>query len=147
MSIFGQQFRSPEAGFSLVEILLSVALFALIATGFAGAYFYGKQAVAVSGWRSQATLFAQEGLAAVRNIRDEDYDDLSVGTHGLQTKGGEFELTESPDVRGPMTREITISDAGDDRLQITSQVSWDDTVGRSGTTTVSTRLTRWQETI
>ncbi len=65
---------------SLVEVLLAVAVFALIASGVLGAIVYGREGPATNGARNRGNMIAKEGIEAVRSI---DYNSLSPGTYGF----------------------------------------------------------------
>lgn len=132
-------------GFSLVEALLGVSVFALIITGFAGSYFYGQESTVLAGDRTRAVAFAEEGLEAVRNIRDDDFNNLSDGTYGLEVSGGQWELSGSADSRDGFTREVTISSAGTNRKKVVVDVTWEQNARRDDTVTLTSRLTYWQE--
>ena len=133
-----------ERGFSMVEVILSVALFAMMVTGFAGIYLYGQEATVLSGNRVRAALLAEEGLEAVRNIRDADFSNLSDGTHGLVISGSTWGLSGSSDTTEIFTREITIASVGSDRKNVTVNVTWQQNPQRSGIVSLPTYMTNWQ---
>jgi hypothetical protein len=54
-------------------------------TGLMGLYFYSTAAISTSGDRVRAVLLAEEGLEAVRSIRDTGFRNLVDGTYGLNT--------------------------------------------------------------
>ncbi|MCA9364674.1 MAG: prepilin-type N-terminal cleavage/methylation domain-containing protein, partial [Candidatus Moranbacteria bacterium] len=60
-------------GFSLVEALLAVAIFAVILVFLVVAYINARESTFLSGQRVRATVLAKEGVSAVRNLRDEDF--------------------------------------------------------------------------
>lgn len=147
-------------GFSVVEVLLAVALFGLLVTGLVGTYIYGEQAAASGGERARATFLADEGLQAVRNIRDYAWNTLMFTQTGLNAGTYWGFLGEgTSDTVDEFTRTITFSpvcrDSGGDiatcpaartdanTKQVTSAVSWMN--GTQGTSTVSlvTYLTNW----
>ena len=131
-------------GFSLVEVILSVALFSLVLGTFAGVYVYGREASVLAGKRNQATLLAQEGLEVVRNLRDEYFSNLVAGTYGLALVSGEWQLSGSSDSTNIFTRTITIADVDTKRRDVTSTVTWQQNAQRPGSVTLSTRLTNWR---
>ena len=59
-------------GFSLIEVLLALALTALIVTGVAGGLMISDRLVANSSGRTTARLMGEECLAVVRWMRDVD---------------------------------------------------------------------------
>lgn len=74
-------------GFSLVEIVIGAAVLFLLVAAFGGAILQSQTLFAQSGDRARALLIAEEGIEAVRNIRDDDFTLLTDGLHGL-TSGG-----------------------------------------------------------
>lgn len=72
-----QSHISRYAGFSLVEVILSTAIFGLLVTTLVGGFLYGQEATFLAGSRARATMLAEEGIEAVRNIRDADFANLA----------------------------------------------------------------------
>lgn len=134
-----------QRGFSLVEVLLAVSVFALIVTALTGGLIYGQQSTAVSGQRAKATFLAEEGLEAVRNIRDASFSNLTNGTFGLSTAGNQWSLSGSSDTTDIFTRAIAISSVDADRKQVVSTVTWQQTPSQNGSVTLSTYLTQWKK--
>jgi len=115
-----------KKGFVLLEILLSVLLLGIIVTAIVGALIYGQETTARSGDIGRAVALADEGLEAVRNIRDAGFVNLVDGTYGLAVTGGIWVFSGSQDVTGIFTRRIIISTYGPQRKQIISRVTIDD---------------------
>ena len=132
-----------EAGFSVIEVLLAAAVFAVLATGLIGAFVYGQQSTVNTGDHSRAMALADEGLQAVRNIRNAGYANLTAGTYGLAQNAGTWTLSGASDTSDIYTRRITLAANGSNRWTVTSTVSWTSPTG--GTTQVSdtTQLTNW----
>jgi len=131
-----------QRGFSVVEVLLAVTVFALLSTAVIGALVYGRSSTAGSGDRVRASYLAEEGTEAVRNIRNAGYSNLIDGTFGLAQTGGVWGLSGGSDTNGIYTRSTTIAPAGTNRKSVTSRVSWSGANG-SGSTDVTTELTNW----
>lgn len=131
-------------GFSLVEVLLSVAVFALIVTALVGGLIYGQQSTALAGMRSRAAILADEGLEAARNIRDANFTNLTDGTFGLTTTGSQWNLSGSSDITDIFTRAITISTVDANRKQLVSTVTWQQNAQRNGAVSAVTYLTNWK---
>ena len=130
-------------GFSLVEVILAGSVFILIATVLVGAIIYGQESTVLSGKRVQAVFLAEEGLEVVRNIRDDDFSNLIDGTYGLQVVGGRWNIAGSSETIGIFTRQITISTINSDIKKITSTVTWQQNLQRSGSVSLDTYLTYW----
>lgn len=138
---------TDNRGISLVEVILSSALFVLLVTALGGSLVYGRESARLSGDRSRAIFLAAEGLEAARNIRDNNFSNLVDGTYGLATSSNEWTFSGSSDSTGIFTREITISSIDADSKQVTAEVSWQQTPQRIGTTSLTTYLNNWAESI
>lgn len=136
-------FSFHERGFSLVEVLLAVSVFGLIVTALFGGLIYGTQSTALAGQRARATMLADEGLEAVRNIRDENFSNLTDGTYGLTISGNQWTLSGAQDTTDIFTRSLAISSIDSNRKQITATVSWQQTPQRTGSVALTTYLTNW----
>lgn len=130
-------------GFSLVEIVLASSIFALLVTILIGAYLYGQESTTMAGSRARATMLAEEGLEAVRNIRDSSFSNLSDGTHGLSTSGNQWNISGSQDVTDIFTRQIIISSIDSNRKSVTANVTWQQNPQRNGIVSIATRFTNW----
>lgn len=132
-----------QAGFSLVEIILSSAIFVLLVTALVGAYLYGQESTALAGNRARANMLAEEGLEAVRNIRDPAYANLTDGTYGLTTTGNQWNLSGASDANGIFTRQVIVSTIDTKRKSVTANVTWQQNPQRTGLVSLVTRLTNW----
>ena len=135
-----------SSGFSLIEVILSAALFLIIATFVVPAYLYGQESVILSGERQRAALYAEEGLEALRNLRDANFNNLTVGgPYGLATSTGTWTINGTSDTNGEFTRQILISNVGANRLKATSTVTWNQNAQRSGVIDLVTYFTNWSK--
>lgn len=134
-------------GFSLVEVLLAVSVFGLMVTGLIGGLIYGQQSTQLAGQRVRAVMLADEGLEAVRNIRDANFANLADGTYGLTTTGNQWNLSGSSDTTDIFTRAVTISTVDTNRKSITSSVAWQQNVQRGGLVSLATRLSYWMKVV
>lgn len=138
--------RWKESGFSPVEVLLAATIFGFLTTALIGAIVYGRASTASSGERARASQLAEEGIEAVRNIRDSGYANLTDGTYGLAQSGNQWILSGSSDVTGIFTRQITIATVDSTRKTITANISWPQ--GNStAQVSAASRLTNWLATI
>ncbi len=130
----------------MLEILLAASLLSLMVTAIVGALSYGVQSAAVAGARARAVFLAEEGLEAVRNIRDAGFAALPNGTFGLVFAGlNQWSLSPGADVTdGVFTRQVIISGNGANRKQVISTISWQETASRQGTVTLTTGLSNWK---
>jgi len=132
-----------QEGFSLVEVVLASAVFVLMVTALVGAYLYGEQATALAGNRARAAMLAEEGLEAVRNIRDVTFTNLANGTYGLSTIGNQWSLLGSQDISDIFTRQIIISSIDPTRRTVTTNVSWQQNPQRTGLVSLTSRFADW----
>lgn len=133
-----------KRGFSLVEVLLAVSIFGLIVTALVGGLIYGQQSTAMAGMRSRAAILADEGLEAVRNIRDAGFSNLTDGTYGLSTAGNQWGFSGTSDTTDIFSRVVTISAVSTNRKLVTSTVNWQQNQQRAGSVVLTTYLTNWQ---
>ncbi|MCR4328494.1 MAG: four helix bundle protein [Patescibacteria group bacterium] len=137
--------NSSQQGFSLVEVILASAVFVLLVTAFVGAYLYGQESTALAGSRARATFLVEEGLEAVRNIRDSSFENLIDGTYGLATTSNQWNLSGSSDTVGVFTRQITVATVDENRKTVSCSVSWQQNPQRNGSVSLTSRLTNWQK--
>jgi len=133
-------------GFGLIDVILASSIFALIITFLVSAFLYGEESTTLCGKRARAILLAEEGLEAARNIRDNNFVNLSDGTHGLTTSNNIWEFSGNYDITDIFTRQIEISTIDEDTKEITSNISWQQNPQRTGLVSLATRLTNWVKT-
>lgn len=114
----------PNRGFSLIEAMLSAALLAMFATSTLGILAYGNERQARVGKKIQAIFLAEEGLEAVRALRNQNYTLVTPGTFGLATANGQWALQGQSDTTGWFTRQLSINDTGSHSKTVSSSVSW-----------------------
>jgi Tfp pilus assembly protein PilV len=139
-------FNKDKNGYSLVEALVGIALFAIISAGLVAGFTQGSFETMLSGKRLRATQLAREGIEATRNIKENSYAALVNGTYGLAA-GTTWSFSGSSDTTDGFTRAIAIADAGTNRKQITSTVTWNQTATRAGSVVLNTYLTNWQRVV
>lgn len=132
-------------GFSLVEAILSLAIFMLMSTALVGALAYGIQGPQIAGANSRALLLAEEGLEVARNLRDASFTGLVAGTYGLAPVGGIWALSGLQDINGIFYRHLDIAAGSDANHKIvTSTVSYSTRAGSTSTVSLATLLTNWR---
>lgn len=136
---------SATKGFLIVEVLLASSLLIIAITAFVGAIIYSEESTSVAGGVSRASFIAQEGLEAVRNIRDESFGNLTDGNYGLLISSNQWILSGSSDTTDGYSRQINISTINSDRKQITSTVAWQQTAQRTGEVVLTTELSNWNK--
>ncbi len=96
--------------------------------------------------RTQAVLLAKEGLEAVRSIRDADFENLTVGSHGIALAGNKWIFSGASDTQDQFTRVIIVTDVDIDTKQVQSKVTWQFTQSRQNLVTLTDYLTDWSQT-
>lgn len=134
-------------GFSIIEAILAAAVFSLLLTAFAGIFASRGQSSMLAGQRARAVFLVEEGLEATRNIRDENFSNLSDGTHGLNASGSQWSFSGSSDTTDIFTREIIISSIDADWKQVTSRVTWPQNPQRTGSVSLVSYLTNWKPSV
>lgn len=131
-----------QCGFSVVEVLLATTVFGMLVTALVGAIIFARQSTAGAGDRNRANLLAEEGLEAVRNIRDGNFAALANGTYGLSANSGIWEFAGTSDATDIYNRQITVADNGANRKVVSSRVLWG-TGAQARDTTLVTQFTNW----
>lgn len=147
-----------QKGFSLIELLLAGALFSVSAWGMAEVLMSALAADRLAEETAVASLYAEEGMEALRSIRARDFDALgTTGASGLAVSGGDWELSGTGDTRGKYRRTISVSEvnrdgSGDivesggdpdpDTRKVTATVLWDVAPSREDSVVLETYLTR-----
>ena len=93
--------------------------------------------------RTQALFHADEGIEAVRSIRNEDFALLTTGAHGLTVTNGKWEFSGQSDTDGNFVRELRISQIETGVLEVVSHVTWG-AGSQLGTVEIFATLTDWQ---
>ena len=132
------------SGFSLVEVLLSATIFSMLVVALVGVLSLGEEASVLGGERSRAVFLSEEGLEAVRNIRDENFINLIDGSYGLVKIGNQWDFSPLPDVTDIFTRTVNISTIDPNTKLIISAINWPQNLQRSGDIALATYLTNWK---
>jgi len=132
-----------KRGFSLIEILLAVALFSLVASLFIFLIIESYKMSETARDVVLATDLAEEGMEVVRSIRDYKFADLKNGTYGLAIENNRWILKGRSELIGKFTRQIIISSAGTNRKKIEAVVFWQPRTGPRREVRLFSRITNW----
>jgi prepilin-type N-terminal cleavage/methylation domain-containing protein len=156
---------STQSGFSIVEIIIAVAIFLIFASGSVGVVLQAFQSNRLSSEYTVANQFASEGLEAVRSIKNQTYCNImNMNSTGIdRSTSNVWEITGegTNDVLDKYTRTIKVESVdrlnGDivssggtndsDTKKITSSVSWNHTSARPESIDLVTYLTNWRKSI
>lgn len=134
-----------SSGFSMVEIILAIAIFLVFLSAVSGLTlgFWQQARNAVN--KEMATYLAQEAIEASRNMRDADFANLQDGTHGVSVSGNTFVYSGASDVTDIFTRQLTVSTINANQKRLNVVVSWVDSVYGNNSVTLETYLTNWRK--
>lgn len=146
--------NQSRSGFSLLEVVLSAALFLVLASSLVSLVLFG---LSVERWSLEyqtAAVYAEEGRDAVRMLRKAGFGSLGTITDGGASDDGSGGLVidGSPDVFGQFERRITIADiarldgGGEDGTtkRITVTVSWPVGAAVPRSVTLTDYLVHWE---
>jgi Tfp pilus assembly protein PilV len=135
-----------QKGLSTLEAVFAIALFGIVVSGLGSWLFGAQEAYVFSGEQVRAAMIAEEGLEAVRSMRDASYASLSAGTHGLTKTSGTWAFSGSSDSIEDYTRVITVSNVDATRKRVSSEVSWVKKATITDAVTTVTYFTKWLAT-
>ncbi len=139
------QTRTYQSGQSLVEVLVALTLFTLAVAAVGSLVLDANVSVRGDLERTQATLYVREGLEAARSIRDDNFDSLTSGSHGIALSGGHWVFAGSYDSPEQFTRSMVITDVDANNKNIEATVAWNFAAGRPASTSMTLLMTRWQK--
>ncbi len=138
-------------GQSLLELIIAIGIFAIVVSVLAFFILNGYVSGRLAKEISEANFLAEEGVEAARSIRDNSWDELSPGPHGLAISGNNWIFQGAQeDISGQLrggVRKITIEDINSDAKKVTSQVTWQFTEDRFQQIKLITYLTNWQKIV
>ncbi len=138
-----------NGGFSLLELILAIAIFSLSSYGIATMLIDANITTRTSTERIAALFYAKEGIEAVRSIRDNDLSTWSA------LPDGDYELVYSDDIWNLSTTSDQMIDDKYTRIinfenqtsssvkLVNSTVSWDLTPSRNISITLTSLFSNW----
>lgn len=140
------QLITKQSGFSIIEVLLAGTIIGFLVVTLVGALIYGIESTQVGGSRSRGIFLADEGFEASRNIRDNNFNNLTVGNHGIGTTGPQWFFSGTSDLTDIFTRQLNVvwSGLGTGVKIATSTMSWAETAQRNISSILTTYLTDWR---
>ncbi len=132
-----------QKGFSLVELILVIAIFGVLVGGLGRAVIISAGQAQAGGQRARALAMADEGLEAVRSIRNEAWSNLVAGQHGLAIAGGKWTFNSTSDVTDIFSRQITLTSLDANTIEALSHVSWVQVPYQITSVDIVTRFYKW----
>lgn len=149
--------KTLKRGFGLLEFLIAMGLFTVVAVSGVTFVLSGYSMDRLAAEESDAMLFAQEGIEAVKSVKAKNWSSIAIGTYGVDSSSGEWVLVPGPDIDGKYSRTITISAVYRDTngnisptgtldsnvYKASVLVDWDFTNARNNEVALETYLTNW----
>jgi Tfp pilus assembly protein PilV len=153
--------KPQQSGQSILEVIVAMAVFALIAGAMTTLVLGSFTGLAQGGEQTQAEAIAAEGIEAVRAIRDTAWNTNTYAQSGVSVSGSEwvFDGESTADTIGQFTRTLAFTDVcrdGSDNiatcpatytdvhtLQASSTATWDTRSGVSNTVQKVAYITNW----
>ncbi len=141
------ELNNKTKGFSLLELILAIAIFSIGSFAIATMLIDANLGTKLSTERTEALLFAKEGIEATRSIRDNNWASLTNGVHGLSDSGGTWIFWSSSDlIDNKYTRAVTITEISTSTKNISVNVAWPLTPSRAASVTLETLFSNWRVT-
>lgn len=151
ISLKAIRFLPARSGQSLVEAIVAIGITILVVTGLVILATGAVRSATLTKNRSLAVQYAQEGLEALRSVRDRSFAELPVGGESYpnrlvwtgsawSTLPGKETITAS-NISYRRSFTSTLVSAG--KLKIAMKVAWADSAG-AHTVDLTTYLTDWQ---
>jgi len=115
-----------SAGQIILEVLISVALFALVAFSIATVLRSAPEVLINDIQKGRALYLAREALEAVKAIAQDDFTQLQNGKYALTASEGKWMLTNDEGKEGEFYRQVYIQDYDKDKeiKKISAKVKW-----------------------
>jgi prepilin-type N-terminal cleavage/methylation domain-containing protein len=137
--------KNKKEGFSLLELILAIAIFSLGSVAMSTLLIDSNITTRLGTERTEALFYAKEGIEAVRSIRDNSWAGLEIGTHGLDNSGVAWAFSGAlEEINGKYTRTVEVSSVSTSTKNVSVNISWNITSGRTASTTLETVLTNWR---
>jgi len=105
-------FKEEQQGQSILEVIIAMAIFGLVAASLIGFVMGGDQALLQGGDQTKAEALAQEGIEAVRSIRDNAWNELVYNQSAVNSDSGHWNFNgeNTTETIGKFIRTISFSD-------------------------------------
>lgn len=146
-------------GNSMIEVIIAMALLLMFTIAFLQMSISGSDGDFRARKISEANAFARQGLEAARSIAEQDFQQLTVGNHGIGIAGSVYAFSGSTNSTNGYTRTVTVDlvrrnaasdivqSGGDidyDTRSVSSKVEWMEGA-RARSTLLTTYLTDWRK--
>ena len=156
--------RKVSGGFGLIETIVAMAIFVIIAVSGVSTVIHGIATGRLSEEETKATFLATEALEAATSARNQSWTGLSAGTYHPEKVTGRWSLVAGSEAIGKFTRQINVvgvqrTDAGcgaivetggvtdPDTFKVESAVTWNFSPGRPERVSLTKFLTRYDKPV
>jgi len=101
---------SKSKGFSLVELVMAIAIFMIYAGGLTIAATGSHLTRLENAKFVQANFYFEEAWEAIKTIRNNNWSAITNGSHGLSSSGGSWTFSGGFDTYDGFSRLVTVSD-------------------------------------
>jgi len=135
-----------RSGSLLLEALLGIAVFALLAGAVTAVLFVGQEGSLQSGERVRGVFLTSEALGAARSMRDTSFALLTPGQHGVCVgTSGMWEFCGSENISSDgFATTLTVQSLDESHVRVTAETKWQTAAERLVSVVVSEELTDWQ---
>lgn len=151
--------KKIRSGQSIVEVIIAISILVIIGSSSIIAVLGSFSTTRLSKEQTRATYLAEEGIEAVKSIKNQGWENLVNGEYGVSSESGKWAFAGNFDVSGKYTRKVKVSDVyringeisksegeiDPDTKKITSSVSWNFSPTRENNVSLIEYLTNWQE--
>jgi type II secretory pathway pseudopilin PulG len=135
---------SSKSGQSIIELLIAIGIFVLMASA-ALLLFFGGQSLSIDSSNAQQALdYASEGQEAVRSVAHRDWDELVNGEHGIVYQSGQWQFSGASTDKEIFTRTIFIDDVDANTKRASTTVTWQLSANRIQNIELVQYLTQWE---
>lgn len=152
---------STDSGQSVIEVIVAVSIMVIMASGTVIAILGSLSSSRLGKEESRATFLAAEGVEAVGSIRNQAWNNLVIGNHGLSHPEGNWVFSGTSDIddSGKFTRVVSLNEVFRDEngqivdtggtmdletIEVVVNVSWNYTPTRDNEVEITSYLTDWQ---
>ena len=136
-----------STGFSLVELVLAIAIFMIYIGSLAVAATSSHLTRLENAKLAQASFYFEEGWEAVKAIRNDDWLNITDGTHGLSSSGASWGFVGTSDTYEGFSRSITVTTVDPDTKLIAVEVAWSPIPSKDLSISAETYLTNYKNEI
>lgn len=136
--------KFEKKGQSLVEAIVAIGITVLVILGLVVLAVGAVRSATLVRNRSLAVQYAQEGMEALRSVRDRNFAELPTsGVNRVVWTGSEWSTLAGTEVLDSFTRSFTSTQVSPGKLRVVMTVAWTDSAG-AHTIDLTTYLTNWQ---